>query len=165
MTKLKLMFDERVVKTKSCWEWKGTINHLRGGYGYMKYKGKMWRSNRLSYYLHNGKFDTTLSVCHKCDNPSCVNPDHLFLGTQRENLMDASRKNRMRTGKNHGLNMNPERKPWGERNGQSKLSVEDVVFIRKNFKNNYTAKELSNKFKVSEFNIYKIISRKLWPNV
>lgn len=166
MARVNQLFWERVNITSNCWLWIGHLNKKRGGYGYFKSRGKIWRAHRLSYEIHYGSFDKSLDVCHKCDNPPCVNPNHLFLGTAKDNCQDTVRKGRTKRGSEHGLNVHPERRPWGERNGQSKLTVEAVIDIRNSYdKRKKSVEELSKKYNVSIFNIYKVISRKLWPNV
>ena len=69
-----------------CWLW--TMSTDRDGYGSTKLGQKSWRANRLSYFLFKGEMGDRL-VCHKCDTPQCVNPDHLYLGTNRDNNIDA----------------------------------------------------------------------------
>lgn len=75
-----------------CWIWTGS--KLRGGYGNININHKTKQAHRLSYELHYGKIPAGLDVLHKCDNPPCVNPHHLFLGTDKTNAEDRSAKGR-----------------------------------------------------------------------
>lgn len=88
-------FWERVSKQDNgCWLWTGHTNPR--GYGVIAVNGTMWLAHRYSYQLHTGSIPDKLFVCHKCDVPSCVNPDHLFLGTHQDNMDDMAAKGRPR---------------------------------------------------------------------
>jgi len=80
------------IKSSGCWHFTGAINTT--GYGVVGFKGKVWQAHRLSYYFHNGAIPDGLMVLHKCDNRRCVNPDHLFLGTAKDNTQDMINKGR-----------------------------------------------------------------------
>jgi hypothetical protein len=95
-------FWAKVHKTDGCWEW--TAYRLKNGYGRMKKKtAELVLAHRISWEIHNGPIPNNLQVLHHCDNPSCVNPDHLFLGTVKDNMLDCARKGRRPKGENHCL--------------------------------------------------------------
>src|SRR6476620_542625 len=102
----KLRFESKITKTDSCWIWGGGIKSK--GYGYLYIKRSSFTAHRVSYSLYVGNCDNLL-VLHKCDNPPCVNPDHLFLGTDLDNATDRMNKGRFRS-------------LHGEENGSSKLT-------------------------------------------
>jgi hypothetical protein len=99
--------------TDECWEWTGRKSYK--GYGRMKIACKHIQAHRFSYELFIGKIPKGICVCHTCDNPPCVNPNHLFLGTNLDNVHDRDRKGR---------------KALGENNGKSKLKLEEVINIK-----------------------------------
>lgn len=99
-------FWARVDKTGECWVWKGSLFH-NSPYGQVKQEVKTKQVHRVSWEIHYGPIPNGLCVCHKCDNPPCVRPDHLFTGTNFENTMDSVRKGRCEFVKNNPMR-NPE---------------------------------------------------------
>ena len=85
-------FLERVVRTSGCWWWVGRRNEL--GYGHIETSGKEMRSNRMSWILATGRNPGNLHVLHVCDNPSCVRPGHIYLGTHQQNMRDVAERRR-----------------------------------------------------------------------
>lgn len=95
-------FFNKISKVGECWLWTGA-KRGKSGYGAMKYNGKVVATHRVSWMIHNGEIPDGLNVCHKCDVRLCVNPDHLFLGTQSDNMMDCSNKGRLYVNPNRPL--------------------------------------------------------------
>lgn len=98
-----------------CWIWKG--NRFLSGYGNYCLRQKYYRAHRVSYEIVYGEIPSDKFVCHKCDNPSCVNPQHLFLGSPKENTQDMILKGRLNRsrGKNKGVSYRKENKKWRAR--------------------------------------------------
>lgn len=110
-------FWAKVEKSDGCWLWRGAISG--SGYGTIWQGGTVGlRAHRVSWELHNGPIPAGQGVLHRCDTPACVNPSHLFLGSHLENMRDMYGKGR-------------RRHPVGERNGNARLTAEDVARIRR----------------------------------
>ena len=88
-------FWNKVKRGPGCWEW--TAYTSGGGYGYYSLNGKDHRAHRLVYEMGHGPIPNGMKVCHTCDNPPCVRPSHLFIGTQKDNSLDAHKKGRLYT--------------------------------------------------------------------
>ena len=134
-----------------CWEWKKGKDKDR--YGRVQINYKLQRTHRLSYREFVGKIPEGKLVLHKCDNPPCCNPNHLFLGTKKDNSDDMKNKNR---GK------------WliGEKHGISKLNKKQVIQIRKYWKTGkYTQMKLGKIFNISRPQISNIINNKVWKHI
>ncbi len=106
-------FWVKVTRTTGCWEWQGTIGSK--GYGFFKLNRKNQYAHRISYELAYGPIPKGKLVCHRCDNPRCVKPKHLFLGTHKDNLQDM---------------VNKGRSNYGSRNGRARLNEGMVASIR-----------------------------------
>lgn len=122
------------------------------GYGQFSVNGKRIYAHRLAYSLWNGIIPEGMQVCHKCDNPSCVNPDHLFLGSAKENAADKIRKNR------HPRNGGAK----GEAHPSCKLTNEQVIAIRGS---NSRVVDLAVEYGVSKSTISKVKSHYTWRNL
>lgn len=134
----------KVHKDKSgCWIWTGALTD--GGYGFISYRTSStmthWRTHRLSYELFVGEIPDGIQVCHTCDIRTCINPKHLFLGTQKQNVQDAIKKGRF----------------------PSKLSVDNVLRIRSLYATeHYTYRYLAAKFGMSISGIGAVVRNESW---
>lgn len=138
-------------KKNECWEWHG--GGRGAGYGAMKIDGKVIDAHRVSWELHFGKIPNGKFVCHKCDNRRCVNPNHLFLGTPKDNVLDAIKKNKFTQWNN------PKGKfKNGVCNVTKKLSDEDVYHIRKEYQKGKTSyRKLAQKYNIDYTYVGEII--------
>lgn len=138
---------------EKCWNWEGRKD--KDGYGIMicTIDGKKeQRANRISWRYYRGAIPEGLQVLHHCDNPSCINPDHLFVGTGGDNMADKTRKGRN----------NP---PVGERAGNAKLKDEDILEIRRRHANGEVQRRIAESFGVGYKAINKIVLGLRWKHV
>ena len=179
MKRIEERFWERVdVRGQDeCWLWKGAI-----GYGRLAVGTRNLLAHRISYELATGINPGELDVLHRCDNPPCVNPAHLFLGTDLDNKHDSMQKGRARvaSGKSHGSHTHPERVARGDRHGAhthpesvargedhgfAKLSDESVKTIRSLSDSGISNAELAREYGVSQATISLVVRRLRWTHV
>jgi hypothetical protein len=147
-------FWERVTKTDGCWLWTGPVTNRRWPYGVFGSGGRGGRHLRahvFSYRLHKGEVPNGLFVCHSCNNPRCVRPDHLVLGTPKQNSE---------------YMVESGRSPRGERQGRHKLTAEQVLEIRALLATGKETQErIGARFGVSQANVYVIRAGKSWRHL
>ncbi len=152
-------FNKYIKKTDSCWLWTG--RKFTAGYGMFEIydlnlgKKRKTTSHRISWMIKNGTIKRNLFVCHSCDNPPCVNPTHLFVGTQSMNLQDAIAKGRFQ-------NIARGRQLIGEKNNRTKLTIDDVTAIKVLNSRGMSSLMISQIFNVSENCIRRIVSGHSW---
>lgn len=144
-------FWSSVIFTDRCWLWNGVIfNH---GYGQFYVDGRRWLAHRYSWKLHHGEIPEGYYILHTCDNKRCINPKHLFLGTQFDNMKDMVSKNRH----------SPQH---GSTNRAAKLTESQVTEIRKIYPTgSYTQHQLADMYSMSVNTIQNILYRKWWKHL
>lgn len=147
-----------------CWNWtRGKKTH--NGYGETWVNRKRYRAHRLAYIAFVGPIPKGKVICHHCDNPACVNPDHLWAGTQRENIRDSIRKGRF-TMAIKNLNCSLRKGCKGIQNASSKLNEKQVTSIRQEYaEKNTSHSKLAKKYSVSRTTIYEILNRRTWNHI
>ena len=157
-SQLNLIVDEKqyildrieINKKTECWEWTGTCffnGYARAFLSSRKGKKYSQHANRMSYEVFIGNIPKNMMVCHKCDNPKCVNPEHLFLGSHKDNMADMVKKKRSVSGNRHP---------------NSKLKEKDIIKIRKSKESKLF---LAEKYGVSICTIRDVLVRRTWNNV
>lgn len=135
-----------------CWPWKAWINNK--GYGCFSFRGKDRPASRVAYILSFGDIPESLDVCHRCDNPPCCNPAHLFAGTTSQNIQDMVSKGRC------GDTSNP-----GESHPNSVLTNDKVIEMRAKFANGISPKSLGVHYGISTTHAWRIVTRKSWTHI
>lgn len=138
-----------LIADNGCWLWQAAKDQK--GYGMFYINGKVRKANRASWMLYKGDIPDGLLVCHICDNPSCVNPEHLFLGSYTDNNRDAVAKARNRP------------LPGGA-NGRAVLSDEDILTIRQ-LATTHTNTYIATLYPVTRQQISDIVNRKKWRHI
>lgn len=172
------LFWKKVDKKESgCWEWIGCISN---GYGQLMRKGNHYRAHRYVLMLSGIEVPAHLVVLHACDNPKCVNPDHLSIGTQLDNWNDCVRKDRHARGQRNGMHTKPHSRSIGDKNGahthperlargekspSSKITGSDVLKIREQRTLGATYNSLSVEFGISIGAVVKIVKGRSWKHV
>jgi len=169
-----------------CWLW--TAGKFRQGYGCFDVAGKSVKAHRTAYTLTNGQIPHDgsahgLCVCHRCDNPPCCNPAHLFLGTHIDNVRDRENKgrnnpprgdkhfsrlypDRVARGNRNGANTHPECVLRGERHGRAKITAAQVIEIRTLYAaGGLTQPQLGERFGLDRSAISLILRRKNWKHI
>ncbi len=160
MEKDRSRFEEKFKKQKNgCWIWKSSKSN--SGYGKFNIRGKHVIAHRYSYELYKEKIPPGMLICHKCDNKLCVNPDHLWIGTQKENINDAKKKGRL-------PNLKGIRKPLccvGENHYLSKLKNKDIFEIKRLYKSGVSGYRLHKMYNVTKKCISDILKNKTWKHL
>lgn len=149
--KMSRRFNKKMIVSDSgCWDWIGAVDAK--GYGRFFIAGETRRAHRASYIMHRGIIPSGQIVMHRCDNPGCVNPEHLFVGTYSDNANDMHSKGR-------GNN------PRGERHFKSKLKNKDIPEIKALRKSGMKIKPLAEIYKVGTSTIRAVIKGRSWKHV
>src|SRR5580704_5089112 len=143
-----------LVAARECWEWAGS-RHPRRGYGQVTNDGKTAKAHRVMWRLTYGAIPDGLHVLHRCDNPPCINPAHLFLGTNADNVAD-----RVRKGRSSRASVNR-----GEKNALAKLTWNKIAEIRVMLADGVSGKDIAEVYKISRSVVSNIKTGKRWTPV
>lgn len=164
------LLEKATVVEGGCWGWSGKLDSYGRAFLMIGSKAdgsrKNCRAARLSYEEFVGPIHEGLCVLHTCDNPSCINPEHLFLGTQADNMADKVAKGRQAKGKNHGWAKNPDAIPRGSKASRSKLTEEDIRLIRREYDGGgISQRALADRYGVSQRAVWAVLAGVTWGHV
>ena len=150
-------FWPQVQITEKCWNWTG----LKDGYGYgsIYYLGYMQKASRVSWQLNYGAIPENTMVCHHCDNPACVRPDHLFLGNHTTNAQDMAAKGRQ------VFQRKPERAKRGEEHYCAKLTADDIRAIRQRHDQGEGMQSIADAYHISKQTVWRVVRRLTWVHI
>lgn len=149
----------------SCWEY--TSSRTVDGYGKLGWTPAMpfYVAHRFAWFATNGPIPDGMFVCHRCDNPPCCNPAHLFIGSNADNMADMVSKGRQLSGDRNPTVTNPERVPRGEHHWSARLTEENVISMREMFKDGQQLPRIAEIFGVSKQVAHKAISGRTWAHL
>lgn len=147
-------FWEKVDRSGSCWIWKRGLS--KSGYGKFWLNKLNMRAHRAAWVITHGEVPSGMMVCHRCDTPACVRPEHLFLGTAQDNVNDMVSKRRNRTGDDHYTRTSPHKVLRGTNHGMAKLSDEQVAEARRRFSEGAANAALATEYGVSRSTMWAI---------
>lgn len=148
LERLKKSFEDKVIKKEGCWDWKGASQGA--GYLQIRNNNKKEMAHRVSWKIHKGEIPNGLHVLHHCDNRRCTNPEHLFLGTEKDNAIDRQQKNRGQKGITHN---------------KCKLSEEQVREIKYLLRLGLSCQSICEKFSVTNGTIWFIKEGITWKHI
>ena len=165
VTTMERLYKRRMETPSGCWEWIGA--RTTAGYGELVVDGKVNYTHRLSWELHNGPIPAELFVLHRCDNPPCFRPDHLFLGTHQINIADKMTKGRHRHGHLYGDDHPARKHPetflkYGEDHHNARITWAIVREIRASYATSETKASIAKRLGLNRGTVYKIVNQQQW---
>ena len=140
-------FEEKFTEADGgCWLWSGT--KTLAGYGTIYFSGKQLYAHRVSWVIHCGAIPMDAHVLHSCDVRNCVNPDHLFVGSNQDNVVDCVTK---------------MRHAWGEKNGHSTLTIDEIQLAKDRYLGGDTQRQIAEDLGVTQPAISRIVRGERWP--
>jgi hypothetical protein len=145
---LNIIFEDKIDKTDGCWLWKG--GKVSSGYGRFKYFGESFSAHRLSWVLFRGSIPNGKFILHKCNNPICVNPDHLYIGDQFQNMQDRKINHKYFSGESHF---------------NAKFTNKEVMSIRNLYAEGMGSCKIGKMYQVNRSTILRIAKERTYQNV